>query len=187
MALVFAFVGCSKKSSSPIETTPVSTSQVLLSPYDGSSGVRLDASIGLAFAQPVDRSVVERGFHLISQKAMADSMCPVSTAMQHGDMMSAMSDTSKMHHLDNVHATRGMFFWNGDSTACTFRPDSMLSPKTQYMMHFGQEMVQMMEMRIGSMGSMSGHGSGMMSSEMMFHFTTLDTASTSGSGHAGHH
>jgi hypothetical protein len=63
----------------------------------------------------------------------------------------------------------------------------MLSPKTQYMMHFGQEMVQMMEMRIGSMGSMSGHGSGMMSSEMMFHFTTLDTASTSGSGHAGHH
>jgi hypothetical protein len=98
-----------------------------------------------------------------------------------------MSDTGKMHHLDDVHATRGMFFWNSDSTVCTFRPDSMLSPTTQYMVHFGQEMVQMMEMRMGSMGSMSGHGSGMMSSDMMFHFTTLDSAGTGGSGHAGHH
>ena len=36
------------------------------------------------------------------------------------------------------------------------------------------------------MGTMDGHLGGMMSAEMVFHFSTLDTAA-SGSGHDGHH
>jgi hypothetical protein len=186
-SLTIAFIGCSKDSYSSIGTPPATTPQVALAPYDGSGNVRLDESVRVAFAKPVDRAIVQRNFHLISQKAMVDSMCPVSTTMQHGDMMSAMSDTAKMRHLDEIHATNGMFLWNSDTTYFTFRPDSLLSPKTQYMVHLGPEMIQMMEVRMGGMSSMGNHGSGMMSKDMMFHFTTLDTASSSGSGHAGHH
>ena len=91
-----------------------------------------------------------------------------------------------MRHLDQIHSTRGRFLWNADSTECTFRPDSMMTSKTQYMIHLGQDMVGMMEARMGEMASMGGHGSGMTSREMILHFVTLDTA-TSGGGHGGHH
>jgi hypothetical protein len=97
-----------------------------------------------------------------------------------------MMDSAKMHHLDLIHSTRGKFVWNADNTQCTFRPDSMMAPKMQYMIHFGPDMVGMMQTKFGGMEMMSGHGSGVMSNEMMRHFSTLDTAST-GSGHAGHH
>jgi hypothetical protein len=183
-ALVLAIAGCSKDSSSPvksIDATPLSTT-----PSDGSNGVRLDAQISLSFATPVEKAVVERDFHLISERDMADSLCPVSQMMGHGNMTMTMMDSGKMHHLDQVHSTHGRFSWNSDSTRCTFAADSMMAPRTQYMMHLGHEMMEMIERRVGSMKMMSGHGTGMMSDEMMFHFSTIDTTSTGG-GHNGHH
>ena len=85
----------------------------------------------------MDRSVVERDFHLISERAMADCLCPISNTMSHGNMTISMMDSAKMHHLDLIHSTRGKFVWNAGNTECTFRPDSMMAPKMQYMMHFG--------------------------------------------------
>jgi hypothetical protein len=55
-----------------------------------------------------------------------------------------------------------------------------------YMIHMGAEMVQMMQSRMGEMGMMQGHGTGTMSGDMMYHFTTMDTTRTGG-GHDGHH
>jgi hypothetical protein len=177
--------GCSEKSTSPTETT-FDLAQIELSPNDGAATVRLDAAIVLSFAKPVDRGSVERGFHLISEKAMADSLCPVSRTMNHGSMSGSMTDESKIGHLGQFHATRGTFSWNSETTQCTFKPNSMMVPKTQYMMYFDGDMTQMMQNRLGSMSMMAGHGAGSMGGEMMFHFTTLDITQQ-GSGHNGHH
>lgn len=176
--------GCANDSSSPVALAP--SASIVVNPGDGQTGVRLDAGVNLLFAKPVDRAVVERDFHLISERGMADSLCPTSPAMNHGDMTMAMTDSASMHHLDQTHSARGQFSWNVDNTECTFRPDSMMTSKTQYMIHLGRDMVGMVEERMGEMGMMSGHGSGMMSGEMMLHFSTLDTTA-SGDGHAGHH
>ncbi|MEW6060898.1 MAG: hypothetical protein AB1600_03045 [Bacteroidota bacterium] len=188
-AILFAFVaaGCSKDSDMTSSSGNETESILTLNPVDNASSVRLDAPVTLTFAKSVDRATVERGFHLISERAMADSLCPVSQMMGHGNMMDTMTDSSKMHHLDQYHMTQGKFTWKSDSTQCTFKPDSMMSPKTQYMMHIDRDMTQMMEQRMGNMGIMGGHGTGMMSGDMVFHFTTLDTTSTSGGGHNGHH
>ncbi|MDP2886401.1 MAG: hypothetical protein Q8P51_15410 [Ignavibacteria bacterium] len=177
--------GCSKESASP-SAPSFDLAQFELSPNDGATAVRLDAAIVLWFAKPVDRGLVERGFHLISEKAMADSLCPVSRTMNHGSMSGSMPDTSKMRHLEQFHATRGRFSWNSDSTLCTFKPDSMMVPKTQYMMHLDGDVMHMMQSRLGSMNMTPGHGAGSMSGEMMFHFSTLDITQQ-GSGHDGHH
>lgn len=180
-----AFLGCSDKSTS---TTEPFLEQTVFqySPADGSTDIRLDANVGLWFANPVDRALVERSFQLISEADMADSNCVISTTMNHGSMLDAMADSSMMHHMDQYHSTRGTFVWNTDSTLCTFRPDSLMSPKTQYMIHLGREMTLMLRFRTGSMAMMAGHGAGAMVDDMMFHFATLDTAQQGG-GHLGHH
>src|SRR3990172_1782003 len=98
---------------------------------------------------------------------MADSLCPVSVTMDHGSMMNAMGDSAAMNHIDQYHSTPGRFTWNSDSTGCTFRSDSLLSPRTLYTIHMNREMTQMMERRLGSMGTMDGHLGGMMSAEMV--------------------
>lgn len=183
----FAAAGCSKDSDMTSSSGNATESILTLNPVDNATSVRLDAPVTLTFAKSVDRAIVERGFHLISERAMADSLCPVSPMMGHGNMMGSMADSSKMHHLDQYHMTKGKFIWNSDSTQCTFKPDSMMMPKTQYMMHIDRDMTQMMEQRMSGMGMMGGHGTGMMSGEMMLHFTTLDTTQTGGSGHDGHH
>ena len=182
---LLTIVGCTKETST---VNSPATPAVTLSPADGETSVQLDAAITLQFAKPVDPALVEKQFHLISERDMADSLCPYSTQMDHSNMMVVMSDTGKMHHLDSAHATRGTFSWSSGNTVCTFRPSAMMGSKTSYMMHMGADMVSMMEQDTGSMQNMTGHGQGMMSNEMMFHFTTLDTTSTTGGGgHGGHH
>lgn len=183
IAVVFV-VGCSKEimpTSSEINPQEF----LSLSPQDGETSVRLDSPIILSFAKPVDRAAVERGLHLISERAMADSVCPISPTMGHGDMDS-MTDSSKMRHLDRYHSSTGRFVWNDDSTRCTFQPDSTMTEQTQYMIHLDGQMTQMVGQRMGNMSAMAGHGTGMMSGEMMFHFFTMDT-NAAASGHSGHH
>lgn len=184
VTLTIGVVGCSKDSSSPSGTTPTPPANLTVNPADGQANVRLDAAVTFTFARSVDRSVVERSTHLISERMMADSLCHDSSMMPHGGMSNIMMDSSMMRHMGQIHATRGMFTWNGDSTECYFRPDSMMTPQTQYMIHMGPEMMRMVRNRMGEMGMMGGHGIGMMQDDMMFHFTTLDT--TDG-GHGGHH
>ena len=177
--------GCTKDNHTSMMTGGT-TPSLALTPSDGATNVRFDASVTLSFAKPVDQPTTERNLHLFSQKDMNDSDCPMGMMMGQGMMDAAMVDSNMMNHLIGQHNTRGHFQWNGNGTACDFRPDSMMMPKMTYMIHMGREMVQMMQTRMGEMNMMGGHGSGMMSGEMMYHFTTMDTTGTGGS-HDGHH
>lgn len=185
IVLMSSVIGCARDASSSMDATEPLQS-VIVVPADGQTNVRLDAVVTIAFAKPVDRTVAERNIHLISERMLADSLCPDSLMMSHGGMGSVMMDSSMMRHMGQVHATQGRFVWDVGNTSCTFAPDSMMSPQTQYMVHMGPEMMQMLRNRMGEMDPMGGHGSGMMQDDMMLHFTTLDTAGT-GSGHGGHH
>jgi len=115
---------------------------------------------------------VEKDFHLISARDMADSMSMGHPMMNHSNMMMAMSDSTIMQHLDRYHSTHGDFTWNGDSTLCTFFADFMLTGHTQYMIHLGDEMVKMMKEHMSDMGTMHGMGTGQLSDNIMLHFTT---------------
>ena len=156
-----------------------------ISPVDEQQNVRLDGVITLTFAKPVDRKTVERDFHLLSERDMADSLCPVGQAMNHGMMSTTMMDSMKMNHLMQQHRTDGKLSWQSDMQ-CIFRPDSMMMPNMQYMIHLGEDMMRMMEARMGSMNMMGNHGQGMMQEQMMYHFRTMETTKL-GSGHASHH
>ncbi len=183
------FIGCSKNSNDVM--SPDQTGSFTTSPTDLAQSVRLDEKIVLSFAKPVDAKIVENNFHLISQRDMADSTCPTSKSMNHGDMNMTMGDTAKMNHMDAKHSMSGKFSWNSTFTKCTFTPDSMMVPKMQYMMHVGKDMVSMMNQKMGDMGNMGGmmgsNSGTQMSGHMLMHFTTMDTATTTGGGHLGHH
>lgn len=177
-----ALAGCSEESSAPQYSslaTPVS-----LTPADGASGVRLDAPVTLQFAAAVDRAVVDRDFTLVSEFDMMSASCPDSAMSSHGTMMAVMTDGMMMRHMTEFHATGGSFDWNETNTECIFRPASGMRPQTRYMVHMGPEMSQMMESRMGPMDGMGGHGPGPLGTDMMFHFTTMDTT---GGNHQGHH
>ncbi len=181
--MIFAVVGCSKDDHASMMTNSTSP-KITVTPGDGATNVRLDEGIAFTFEKPVDRGTTERNIHLFSEKDMADSTCPMSTMMGHGMMDSAMTDSMTMNHLISRHSTHGHFQWNSDSTLCTFRPDSMMMAGMRYMIHVGREMMQMMEDRMGNMGMMAGHGSGMMSRDVMYHFQTMPAT---GGGHDDHH
>ena len=70
-----------------------------MSPNDGATGVRLDAGIQFNFAEPVDRAVVKRNLHLVSEIAMADSRCQVSNSMGHGG---GMMSGKMMYHFQTI-------------------------------------------------------------------------------------
>lgn len=174
--------GCSGDATSPPDSgTPAA---LTLTPADGAADVRLDAPVTLTFAAAVDRAVVERDLHLISEFDLMEAACPDSAMAPHGDMTAVMADSLMMRHMDEVHATDIAYQWNAASTECTVRPAAQMRPLTRYMVHVGREMSQMMTSGMGSMGGMNGHGSGPMATDMMFHFTTMDTT---GGGHLGHH
>lgn len=171
IALVLALApGCSKQSTSP---SPVPEG-LSISPSDGAVGVRLDAAVTLSFGSAVDRSIVERSFHLLSEAAMTDSMCLVDSSSAI-DMTSMMTDSDMMGHMLQTHAVPGTFRWNGD-TECVFTPDSGMTPDTRYMIVVEGEMPDMMN---GT--PMPGHDS-TAERRMALHFTTLEASS-----HDAHH
>ena len=146
-------------------------------PSDGASNVRLDENIKLTFDKPMDRLIVERNFHVYSEKGMSDSLCPLGASMNHTEMMLAMQSSAMMQHLSEFHHLEGSFSWNSESTVCIFTPGQMLMPDMLHMMHIQSGMMNMMTERMGNLGMMNGHGSGSMMNEMMMHFITTDTES----------
>lgn len=172
MMSLLLVVGCSTDSGMSSMMGPQQSDFALI-PFDGQTEVRLDAGISLAFAEPVDRSVVERNFHLIGEQELVDSLCPIDPMMNHGMMSTAMMDSTLMRHLIEQHYTLGRFSWQDDGMACTFRPDSHLAPGTQYMIHLGGEMMRMMRERMGNMGMMGGHRGMTTQDDMAFHFFTV--------------
>ena len=171
--------GCSEDSPSPL--SPTSARLIAVSPADGTTNVRVDAGLTLTFNSPVDRGIVQRELRLISEPAIADSVCPDSAAISHPDMGHCMADPAMMRHLDEYHATSGSFSWNATGTACTFQPAAWMIPGAQYMVHMGRGMTEMVGGSTDEM--MRDHGPGMMSGDLTLHFTTMDT----NGGHDGHH
>jgi hypothetical protein len=187
LVLVFSalvFFGCKKNSPSPL-TEPAASAEFIIAPSDNETNVSQNVSIVLSFNKSVDTKVVENNFRLINELAYVDSLCPVSKTMNHGSMMMSMKDSMKMNHMDSIHGLKGTFTWSGDSKTCVFKPDTLLRPGMQHMVHMGEETAKMMESAMGTMGMMgqSGMGSGM---GMAFHFYTK-TADGSSGGHASHH
>lgn len=180
--ILAATIGCSKDVMSPFDMMRTAGPAVVTSPADGGTGVRLDAEVTLTFAAPVDAGVVESAFQLFSARDMADTNCPHPTMNPHGGMTEAMGDTARMHHMAEYHTTPGQFTWFDGMTRCVFRPGSMMTPLTRYMIHLDADAMDMMEQRMAG-AMMSGHGSGGMSRHMMFHFVTMDTTGA----HGGHH
>lgn len=182
--LTFLTAGCSKNDN--INNPMQSIQQAMVTePADNSTEVRLDKNIQLIFAKPADRFTVEKNFHLINEKTMLDSLCIWGNSM-HDNMSSVMMDLSMMNHFVSNHSTRGSFNWNSDFTQCTFTADSLLQSNTRYMMHFGEEMVDMMDENRINMMEGSGMGIGEMQGHMMWHFTTIDSTDP-GTGHEEHH
>ena len=184
MVVIVCITGCSKDSTSMMGSSQ--TVNFTVNPKDGTTGVRLDAGITVNFAKSVDRTVIEKNLHLISEFDMVDSLCPISDSMGHGMMGNAMMDSMKMNHLMVQHRSSGKFQWNGNNTRCILQPDSMMMPNMRYMIHMGSDMIKMMESQMGDMNMMGNHGTGMMKNDMFYHFTTMDTSKV-GSGHDGHH
>lgn len=182
-AAAFLAAGCNR--TNPADNSVLSETPLQISPADNALDVPTSAGVTLTFQRPMDRSVVERNFRLMDERSYPDSLCPVSTTMGHGSMGTSMMDPQKMAHLDSIHALRGAFTWNGDSTVCTFRPDSLLRPAMQHMVHLRQEMVGMLKGRMGSMGMMDRRGMGI-GAGMAFHFATA-SASGPAADHDGHH
>ncbi len=179
--IALALIGCKKdETTSAAEST---SSALTISPSDNLTNVSQDASITLTFNTTIDKTIVEKNFRLMNALAYVDSLCPVSTSMNHGSM--TMMDSMKMNHLDSIHGLKGTFVWSADSKVCTFMPDTLLLPGMQHMIHLRQSMTTMMESGMGSMGMMgrSGMGNGM---GMTFHFTTKLSGTTNG-GHDSHH
>ncbi len=179
----FFLFGCKKDEAT---SAVISTSSALtILPTDNQASVSQDATITLSFEKTIDKTVVENNFRLINSLAYIDSLCPVSKTMNHGTMSMSMMDSVKMNHLDSIHGIRGTFTWSADNKTCFFRPDSLLRPGMQHMVHLREAMTKMMESNMGSMGMMgrTGMGNGM---GMTFHFTTKITGSLS-SDHASHH
>ncbi|MFA6540533.1 MAG: Ig-like domain-containing protein [Bacteroidota bacterium] len=183
IAAILLFFGCKKEDMAGVNT-PASAS-LTISPADNQSGVSAAADIVVTFERKIDPGAVQNNFHLISAESLADSMMPGNTMMGHMSMMSAMGNRSAMNYLDSVHSLHGSFTWNTDSTICTFDPDSLFHATTQYMIHFDQPMVDMMEQRMGSMEMMGYNGSST-ETGLAFHFTTETGAMPNGS-HEMHH
>ncbi len=161
---ILSFAGCDQSNN----VSPKEQISFQVSPPDGAENVDASSQVIIEFSKPVDPSIVERSFHLISERDMADSLCPVSKDMNHGMMSPASMSQSTMMHLIDRHQSHGTFSWNDSNTKCIFTSDSSLTPNTQYMMDMGKEMMQMMS----NSGMANCNCPGMESSDVLFHFRT---------------
>jgi hypothetical protein len=182
---VFALtlIACQKDVVSPESQV---SSPITISPSDNEFDVSISSGVYLKFSKTVDRGTVERGLHLISASALSDTTCPTPTTMRHGSMNDVMMDSSIMAHMQKFHSMPGSFTWSNDSLTCVFRPDSLLLPYTQYMIHLDRPMVEMMTGRMGDLGTMGRQAMEGMEDRML-HFTTAPKTTTGGGGHDGHH
>lgn len=183
MFFALVLIGCKKDD---VTSAAASTSSTLtISPSDNQTSVSQDATITLSFDKTVDKTIVENNFRLINSLAYVDSLCPTSKTMNHGTMSMTMMDGIRMNHLDSIHGIKGTFTWSADNKMCVFKPDTLLRPGMQHMVHLRDSMTKMMEGNMGSMGMMgrSGMGIGM---GMSFHFTTKSTGGLV-SDHTTHH
>jgi hypothetical protein len=169
---IVTLAGCKKDESSSV--TAATTANFAISPSDNQTSVSQDASVVLSFSSAADKAVVEKNFRLIDDRAYVDSLCPTSKTFNHGSMMMSMNDTMRMNHMDNIHGLKGTFTWSGDGKTCVFKPDTLLRPGMQHMVHMREEAAAWLDNNMGSMGSMGMMGRTGMGNKMgmAFHFYT---------------
>ncbi len=156
---------------------------IQVSPDNGETNIEINKTVALAFDSPMDKSVVQRNFHMMTKQKMqtvSDSMMlymGMMGMMTHGDSLTIYDG---MRRMMGNWMMRGTFTWNSDSTGCTFDPDSLMMANTQYAVHMGREMMKttdgnMMQgtgmMSTGNHGMM-GNAGGMMHDDRMISFTT---------------
>ena len=161
------FWGCNTKT--PTDPGNDLQSLMTVTPADGATSVDRNVGIGLSFVIAPERLLVTSGVHLISSYAL-DSLHGMGM-MGHMTMTDAMADSAVMRYLDEYHSTPGKITWSDDDRQCVFQPDSTLTPNTEYMIHFDQTMISMMDQRADSMGMMMQFGQGTGNGTMV-HFTT---------------
>lgn len=168
--VLLVLTGCTEMSSDLHDSLTNSSSNFTVSPTDNQAGVPVDQKIEIRFSEPVDPLLVESNLHLISELEFADSNCRFDSLMNHSNMGMAMMDTMKVNHMSQYHPTGGRFTWSDGNKLCTFTPDSLLKPNTNYMIHIGKGMMHTGNM--GGMGNMGGHGGSFQQGQMMLHFKT---------------
>lgn len=172
LPVILLLTGCTRMSSNPQDAVSDASSNFTITPTDNQAGILLDQKVQIKFVEPVDPELVENNFHLISEFEFTDSNCRFESRMDHSNMGMTMKDTLKMHHMDKYHATGGRFVWSDGNKLCTFTPDSLLKPNTNYMIHVGRGMMHSGNM--GNMGGMGGHGGSVPQGHMMMHFKTKE-------------
>lgn len=172
LPVILLLTGCTRMSSNPQDAVSDASSNFTITPTDNQAGISLDQKVQIKFVEPVDPELVENNFHLISEFEFTDSNCRFESRMDHSNMGMTMKDTLKMHHMDKYHATGGRFVWSDGNKLCTFTPDSLLKPNTNYMIHVGRGMMHSGNM--GNMGGMGGHGGSVPQGHMMMHFKTKE-------------
>lgn len=170
LPVLLIFTGCTRMSSNPHDALSIASANFTVTPTDNQAGVSLDQKIEIRFDEPVDPILVENNLHLISEFEFADSNCRFDSLMNHSNMGMAMMDTMKVNHMSQYHPTGGRFTWSDGNKLCTFTPDSLLKPNTNYMIHIGKGMMHTGNM--GGMGNMGGHGGSFQQGQMMLHFKT---------------
>lgn len=171
---VLWLTACTKDDNSP----PVLT----ISPENGETNVTLNKNITLEFPSQVTRSTVQANFHMMNNQkmtmirdSMLNNMSMMGMMMNHNDSITIYNG---MMSMMNRYRMGGTFIWNADSTQCIFDPDSMMTPNSEYAMHMGREMMQMMNMTQGDgmmtdgNHGMMGNAGGMMQGDMVMSFST---------------
>ncbi len=164
LLLLLLLAGCGTDNQT---TTPTNGTDVVIlsvTPADGTTGVSPSTLIAIKFSGPVDTLSIMRNFHFTG----GDQMHEWRDSLEHygGFGMMGMGNMDHMMEwMDSIHYS-GDFFWNDAMDSCEFRPDSAMSPSTDYLCLLNE-------------GGMRGHSGGMMgggnhndSGYHMFQFTT---------------
>lgn len=161
-------IGCNK-SNRMINGSPIQP-LIRVNPPDEATDVRLDASISLQFAVPMDTGLFRQRFHLMP--AMAMMACLDSLRSMH-----SLIDSTRMWQMMDSLSRPGHFNWNARRDSCVFRPDSLLQPNMRYMMHFGKEMMPggSMDNRMMAGSLIGRHEMPRMTNDFETHFSTLST------------
>ncbi|MGB9852805.1 MAG: hypothetical protein ACPLPX_08085 [Candidatus Kapaibacteriota bacterium] len=127
-----------------------SPSEIVLSflriyPENDANNVPLNVSIEMEFALPVDTSILEEDFFLISQSELENQQCIDNFGGEHKDLHKASKNNMLINHIKEMHKIHGKFFWDSLHTKCEFLPERNLKPGTDYYVFLGPKMFEHMK------------------------------------------
>lgn len=166
-ALVLMTNGCNSSGDNKVNNPETDTGRPLtvrVSPASGAAGISTNATIAIAFSEPMDTLSVMSRFYFTGGSSMQMWM----DSMDHsggGGHESHHQDPNRMTTLMDSLQLRGHFVWNGRLDSCDFVPDSLFRPGTSYMVQIDAGMTS----ADGNIMEMDINGG---TEVMRFHFTT---------------